>query len=467
MDLVAHYSRVDRPFRTWTLSKQFAVAGGVVMLAAATFAGLLISMIVSKTTVEETAAATALFMDNFLSSHVQSLATAEVLPTEVKTALDKLLESDAFENRFPHLEIWKPNGLIVYSTSDELIGRRFPAPPGTITAFNGQVTAQYADLNAQEHTERSFQHKYLEIYSPVRDQNTGQIIAVVEIHELPELIREKLFFVQLYTWLITGGITFLVMASLFGIVYRGSKIIQTQQERLKKNISEVQEISDQNLILRQRSQTASSRLAELNAKYLRNVGAELHDGPAQLIGLAVLKIEHIHRAVSDVERARELASLELVLGDALRDIRVISKGLMLPKIEDMSLCAVINVVVRAHEQRTKTRVKISCHCNNVQVSHAVKICVYRFVQEGLYNAFKHAGGVEQYVSCDYQDENLVLKVSDKGISNNNKLKIDEMGLGLMGMRDRVESLGGTVEIYRTETGNTTLRMELGLTERGA
>lgn len=465
MDLTVQSKKLDGSFRSWSLSRQFAVAGGVVMLAAAGLAGLLTSMIVTRTTIDGTAASTALFMDSFLSSHIQSLAGSDTLPPDSQAALDLLLNSDAFENRFPHLEIWKPDGLVVYSTSHELIGQRFRPPAGIIAAFKGQVAAQYTDLAAQEHVARNFQEKYLEIYAPVREQNSGRIIAVAEIHELPEVIQGKLFYVRLYTWLITAGITLLVMASLYGIVYRGSRTIRQQQKRLQNNIIEVQEISDQNRILRERSQRASSRLAELNAKYLRNVGAELHDGPAQLVGLASLKMEHIRRAHSPEEREKELQSLELVLADALRDIRVISKGLMLPKIEEMPLCDIIKLVVRTHEQRTKTKVTIGCDCIDASVSHAVKICVYRFVQEGLNNAFKHAGGVGQFVSCTLERAVLTLTVQDKGDAKAGDRNIEDMGLGLIGMRDRVESLGGIVDIQHGEIGGTTLRMHLGLTGR--
>src|SRR5690606_30625891 len=113
---------------------------------------------------------------------------------------------------------------------------------------------------------------------------------------------------------------------------------------------------DQNRRLRDKAQLASSRLAELNASYLRHVGAELHDGPAQLVGLAALKVEHVRRATSEVARGRELQAMDMILADALRDIRAISKGLMLPEIEKLPLCEVVSRAVGLHEKRTETRV---------------------------------------------------------------------------------------------------------------
>ncbi|MGB3387541.1 MAG: ATP-binding protein [Pseudaminobacter sp.] len=446
---------------SWSLSGKFAVAGGVIMLGAAAIAGTVTSEMVAKATVEHTATSTALFMDSFLSPHVQGLSWANILPPEASASLDRLLGSDSFEFRFPHLEIWNPDGLVAYSRTKELVGRTFAPPDGLVAALGGEVASQYTDLKAAEHVARNFSKKYLEIYVPMREYHSGKIIAVAEIHELPEAIEKRLFQVRLQAWLVTGALTLLLMASLFGIVHRGSRTIAGQQEKLHENMRAVQDVSEQNRMLKERSQRASSRLAELNAKYLRNVGAELHDGPAQLVGLAALKVEHVRRARTAAKRDEELGSMETVLAEAIREIRTISKGLMLPEIEDLPLCGVVGLAISAHERRTGTKVAINCDNLGKAFPHAVKICVYRFIQEGLNNAFKHAGGHGQKVSCRMKNTILVLSVEDGGKEDNHN-SAGETGLGLAGMRDRVESLGGTLAITSRVNGGTRVEMNLDL-----
>ena len=109
-----HSANLARGFREWSLSRQFAVAGGLVMLATAALAGMIMSGIVTKATVEHTAARTALFMDSFLSPHAGSLAENDTLALEAAASLDRLLGSEDFKKRFPHLEIWKPDGFVAY-----------------------------------------------------------------------------------------------------------------------------------------------------------------------------------------------------------------------------------------------------------------------------------------------------------------------------------------------------------------
>lgn len=438
------------------------------MLVVMLFAGMLTSRIVTNAAVENSATSTALFMDSFLSPHLQALAHGDVLPDEKVAALDRLLgvsseQDDPFENRFPHLEIWKEGGLVVYSRSRELMGRRFDPPAGLVEALSGQVSAQYADLSAPEHVERLFDSKYLEIYVPVREHLSGRIIAVAEIHETPDLLQQRLFHVRLRTWLTTTFLTLVVMMSLFGIVHRGSRLIGAQHAALTQRIDEVRKVSDQNRKLRNKAQLASSRLAELNASYLRNVGAELHDGPAQLIGLAALKVEHVRRAVTATNRRRELQAMDSILADALREVRAVSKGLMLPEIEELPLYEVVLRAVSVHEKRTGTKIAVTCGALDCDVSHAVKICVYRFVQEGLSNAFRHAGDDGHTVACDLQAQFLTVAVQDRGGTAAVGRAPIEAGLGLTGLRARVESLGGTFATEIIPERGTRIEMTLVVT----
>jgi signal transduction histidine kinase len=424
--------------------------------------GLFITEVISKQTIDRKAATTALFMDSFLSPLGEHLAMGDVLPADKQIELDKLLDNKDFESRFPHLEIWKEGGLIAYSRTPELIGRTFARPDGLVAALAGEVSAHYADLEAAEHTVRGFTSRYLEIYAPIREQHTGRIVAVAEIHEVTDPLEQRLWWLRLNSWLARIGVTALIMAGLFWIVYRGNRIIMAQQRQLGERIAEVERTSRHNRALRERIQSASSRISELNERYLRALGADLHDGPAQLVGLAALKVEHIRRAETAEKREQELLMLDAVLEEAQRDIRSISKGMMLPEIEELPLPDVIERAVRAHEQRTGTMVTVRCGNIAQSLSDAAKICVYRVVQEGLNNTFRHAGGNGQVVTCGLDGTDLVLAVEDSGGTAPRSAAGPDSGLGLVGLRERVKSLGGTFRISKIPSGGTRIEMNLAI-----
>jgi signal transduction histidine kinase len=432
------------------------------MLLAMVVEGLFTSEIIARNTIDRKAATTALFMDSILAPLAHRLAGSDVMAAEERAELDRLLGREDFKSRFPHIEIWKNGGLVAYSTTPHLIGRRFDPPEGMVNAFEGEVSARYTDLKADEHKVRGFTSRYLEIYAPIRELHTGRIAAVVEIHETTERLEHRLLWLRLESWLARICATALIMASLFWIVYRGNQIIITQQRQLGERIADIERTSRHNRSLREQVQRASGRVSELTERYLRGFGADLHDGPAQLIGLAALKVEHVRQAGTAAKREEELQVLDAVLEEAQRDIRALSKGLMLPEIENLPLAEVVGRAARAHERRTGTVVAVDCEAGTQAAPDAVKICAYRFIQEGLNNAFRYAGGNGQVVTCKIVDDVLYLAVEDSGGTRPGGQAGPDSGLGLVGLRERVESLGGTFRRDKVSDGGTRIEMRLAI-----
>lgn len=447
--------------KNWSLARRFAVTGGVIATIAATLAGAAISGTMARTTIDATANSTALFLDSFLSPAVHQLVldgsgSAEALE------LDRLLKSSQFSERFPHVEIWLPDGRIAYSTSPELIGAHFEPPEGLVLARDGEVTARYTDLSAEEHTMRHFEKPFLEIYVPIRAFLSENVIAVAEIHEVTGPLELKLRSLRIQTWAAVVGSSLLVMLALYGIVRRASKEIESQRAALHAQLYETSRVSEQNKLLRERARRASVLVSEMNEENLRELGAELHDGPAQLIGLAALRVEHARRAGDARARETHLGEIETLLADANLKVRNLSKGLVLPALEGLPLCEVVSRAVRAHEQKTRTTVAVVCPAPGPKVAYAVSTCVYRFIQEGLNNAFRHAGGQGQGVECEWKGGVLTVSVRDQGgmipkdrdgVMPNAGAGSRE-GLGLTWIRARVESLGGAMQMKQNDDGMT-------------
>jgi signal transduction histidine kinase len=446
------FSRMSQP-------SQFALAGGIVLLAAMTFGGFIISGIISRATVDSTAASSALFLDSLISPAVQELARSDSLSPGSIERLDTMLKDGPIYGRFVHVDLWLPDGSLAYSTSSELIGGKFATPEGAARAFEGYVEARYTDLQAAEHTARGWNTRFLEIYVPLREHLSGLIIAVVEVHELTAPLEEKLLWLRTQTWLVLIAATLLIAAALVVIVWKSGRLLAEHQSALRNRLKQIERVSEQNRKLRQKVQCASARLAEMNEAHLRNVGAELHDGPAQLVGLAALKLEQIRRAADRRMRENVLQSIEGVLTEALQNMRIIARGLMLPEIEGMTLGETVRAAADAHERRTGTKVSVALDDYHGDLPPALRICAYRFVQEGLNNAFRHAGGKGQTVECRVEGRLLTVRVSDAGHGPHTETR--GCGLGLMGLRERVESLGGIFTMNQTANG-TTIEMTVNL-----
>ncbi|TIO04846.1 MAG: sensor histidine kinase, partial [Mesorhizobium sp.] len=113
-------------------------------------------------------------------------------------------------------------------------------------------------------------------YNPVREPWSGEVVAVSEFYEVADDFQETLNSALRWTWLVVAGATAASLALLSGIVFRGSRTIQTQRAALEAKVSELQEALAQNSSLRQRVQRASRRATAINERYLRRIGADLH-----------------------------------------------------------------------------------------------------------------------------------------------------------------------------------------------
>ena len=256
---------------------------------------------------------------------------------------------------------------------------------------------------------------------------------------------------------------------LLAIVGRGSEEIAANRRAARDLHGERAHLLEQNADLRRQIDESHRRSVEINDKVLRRVGVELHDGPAQLISLALLRLDGLRpegtapngdAALDDFERIRG------ALQEALAEIRSMSAGLTLPELSCVSPGDVLRLAVRNHERRTAT--SVTCDVDGLphHVSSPIKSCLYRFAQEALNNAYRHAGGRGQVVRGKCRGNTLEVEVADAGPGFEQDNTIVGSHLGLLGMRERVASLGGTLEIRSRPGWGTRLTTRFEMAESG-
>jgi signal transduction histidine kinase len=334
--------------------------------------------------------------------------------------------------------------------------------------MKGRIVGSFDSREAENSAERKLGLPLFEIYTPIRASDTQRIIAIAEFYENGTELKSNLARTRLYSWFVVALVTLLMLSILFRIVRTGSATISSQQKALRERISELSRLLRQNEDLRHRVDEINRRSVETHDLILRRVGAEMHDGPAQLISLALLRLDALQpkAQVSDAELPREdYVRIHSALSDALAEIRNMSAGLILPELDVLSPADALWIVVRNHERRTGTTVKCDVSRLPASLSNPLKTCLYRLTQEALSNAFRHGGGVGQSVVGGLCDGRLTVTISDMGRGfpvEEQMLKSN--GLGLKGMRDRVAALGGVLEIESKPGGGTRLTAQFELSE---
>lgn len=459
-------SRVGPLWQQLSLAQRFALTGGVVMLVGMAAIGSWVASRIEEGVTRNTANATALYVESVIAPLSQELTRPEGLSSSAVRALDEVFANTPLGRRVVSFKIWRDGGRVVYASNPDLAGQVFPPTDELRAAWSGHVVANFDALGDDEDArERATGIPLLEIYSPIREVWSGDVIGVAEFYEEARDLKSNIFAARLESWLVVGAVTAATAAALFGIVRGGSRTIERQRVTLEARVGELATLAAQNEALRLRVQRASSRASELNEQYLRRISAELHDGPAQLLGFAALRVESIAGETDRSGRAEEVQRIRSSLSEALRDLRSICRGLALPEIDGMSLSQLLDHAVAAHRQRTQASVQVDLDGDlaTEALQRPLRICVYRFVQEGLNNAYRHAGDVSVRVCAAVRDGKLFLAVEDEGPGFADADSRRE-GLGLSGLRDRVESLGGEFRIESRAGKGARIAMTIGLNE---
>jgi signal transduction histidine kinase len=453
-------------WNTPSLAQQFLLIGGLVSLGATIIVGAYVTNLIEAAVTRNSGAATALYVDSVIAPLLPDMQTNSVLSESVQRALDETLGQGTLGKRLMSFRLWRPDGTVLYSNEKALIGRKLPISDGLQTALTGRMVAEfgYADDVGSEIV-RDSGLPMLEIYNPVLQPWSGEVVGVLEFYEIATDFQHSLNHARLQSWLAVVAFTMSFFAILSALVFRGSRMIDSQEKALKRRIQELSELLSQNGELSAKLQRAGQRTTALNERYLRRLGAELHDGPAQLVALAALKVDS--ELISNPRTSRkvrdgEIASIKSSLDDAMQEIRTICSGLVLPQIEGANLPEVIERAIKAHTERTGVKVDVSLSPIYPQLSLSAKICVFRFLQEALNNGYRHGGGAGQYVIQTYDGRIVVVAAGDSG-PGFDPAKIKPSSMGLSGLRERVESLGGTF-VLKTSDRGTELRIHLNLDE---
>jgi signal transduction histidine kinase len=212
---------------------------------------------------------------------------------------------------------------------------------------------------------------------------------------------------------------------------------------------------------------ADSR-AELSASRTRVVAAadetrrrierDLHDGTQQRLVSLALDLRTAEAAVPAelVELKAQLSHVGEALSGAVDDLREISRGIHPAILSRGGLGAALKTLAR------RSSVPVKLHLSAcMRLPASVEVAVYYFVSEALTNVAKHAHASVVNVDVEAQDTVAKLSVRDDGVGG---ARLDQ-GSGLIGLRDRLEALGGKIEITSPVGKGTSLLVEIPLADR--
>jgi len=458
-------------FTKHNLARQFMIVSFLILMIGMLILGTLVSQQIETGVINQISAITALYVDSFISPQLQSLAIADGIPGSQLIEMDRLLQETPLGKNIVSFKIWSPDGRIIYSPNKEIIGRYYESDEHFQMALSGQVSSEISNLDQPENEfEKQTWSQLIETYAPVMADNSGEVIAVSEFYQLPDNLKSQIKSAQAQSWMVVGIATLSMYFLLTGMIGRASNTIVSQQAQLNEKVLQLTDLLSKNKQLHLRVQRAARRTTSLNEQNLYRISSDLHDGPIQDIAVALLRIETIadacqecqNQAIEEKNIPEHLDILQRSLETSLREIRSISAGLRLPELEELSPERVARRAVRDYKRKTGMVVNLTIEDIPREAPMPVKITLYRVLQEALYNGFRHADGKGQSVRVWGDNGNLNFEVLDTGTGFTPNTISENSNLGLTGMHERVELLGGSFQINSGHGSGTQIHVTLPL-----
>jgi signal transduction histidine kinase len=443
--------RRGRTFLPTRLAQRFLIATALAILTSMAALSLAVSHTLQTSLTHSAAEEGATLIDFFLGPSVQELATATALSEERIRELDELLASK-LNKRTKAFKVWLRDGTLVYSTNKKSIGQKFPSRE-IDDAFAGQASGTFEELgNAEDEAEKHAHGHLIEIYAPLYRTGTAEIIAVGEAYNSGERLAAELSSVRIVLAVIFAGVTAPVLILLFFLVKRADARVDAHRQRLQAAIVDAKALAAQNDRLRREAEESRAETIHSNERLLNQIGQDIHDGPIQMLGILGLRLRDTEDPLrSTKDESSPLGPAEL-LQSTLRDLRNITTGLVLPQLDGLTTEETLRLAVRQHQDMTGT--SVACEIGALpNCSPSLKICLFRFIQEALNNAYSYADGRGQSVVASCESRMITVVVSDSGAGiPTPRTPPGRIGLGLAGLRRRVEALHGTFEVIVRPNG---------------
>lgn len=204
---------------------------------------------------------------------------------------------------------------------------------------------------------------------------------------------------------------------------------------------------------------ASQRILPVTEEELSRIVLDIHDGPVQKIFAALNHVTHLQHIMAQTDASpipstqcdavkSGLDKTSRLLETSLTEIRTFLGAFRPPEFNTRPLLDVLEGLIIQHEELTDTTVYFEVETEPPEVSPPVKIALYRILQEALSNSVRHAKVDEHFVRLWLENEHICLEVVDFGpgftppdLTGPQATERAEH-IGLRGMRDRVQLVGG-------------------------
>lgn len=276
---------------------------------------------------------------------------------------------------------------------------------------------------------------------------SGQAIPLVLVAYVPaelEFAASTRLLKQLM-WIYAGAVALLTITGWFWA--RSAAIRSMQADSILDSEARLRMLSDQLLMTQEEER--------------RNISRELHDDLGQQVTAISLDLRSAARQQNAAKKDSLLDRAMEETDHLLKSIHEVASRVRPSVLDDLGLHDAVESLTSEIGRRNEISITTNLDFNEHQISPKVGENVYRILQEGLTNVVKHADANEVIVDVMVDENGLRLTLQDQGIGFDPKQR-DGSRLGLLGMQERAELLGGHFSLSSTSGVGTRIEVQIPL-----
>lgn len=241
---------------------------------------------------------------------------------------------------------------------------------------------------------------------------------------------------------------------------------------IKITATEMTELLEKNRELQDKEASLhalSARIMQLQDEERRRIARDLHDITGQELAVVIMQMMEVMRYQQSQMAKEKITDVTELVRKIEEEIRTLSYVLHPPLLDEFGIGSALNWYAEGFTKRSNIQVDVECAKDLPRLPAEKEMALFRVVQEGLTNVMRHSGSQKARIVVEYDAEYVVLSVEDegRGIDRQRAARITnamESGVGIAGMRERMQQFGGKLEIYPRAKG-TELRATVPIEER--
>ena len=241
-----------------------------------------------------------------------------------------------------------------------------------------------------------------------------------------------------------------------------NRTLEETNKALQEEIDERRQAEEQLTLLNRQLRDLSANLQSVREEERTRIAREIHDVLGQQLTVLKLDIAWLNKKLAPGDLKDKAQVMLNTVDDTLQVVKKIATELRPGVLDDLGLIAAIEWQCREFETRMGIRCKLHTEIQELDTTHEISTAVFRIFQETLTNILRHAKASLAEIHISIFDDLLEVRISDNGRGITEEEIAQSNSLGLLGMKERMLSIGGEIFITGTRGAGTVVKLVIPL-----